>query len=385
MVGPDLDRADFSHHQSCRTRQRRISSRKPSLEVSTSRYGADPRHWNRRPTHHRHGSSSSFTSCSSISIRTPDLEERPHATTFGHALNLLLESDNNFKDWITEAKRNPIPSLSLPDTPIADVEIRLVEPTPVPSRVGSLGASMASTLLGVKTSWSPEPTVPEKPQGKFYLPSSPTKDSSEDDSSRTSDQPRPHTRRKTSLEKGKHRKKQPVKFAQPEEDEWSDEPEEDEGQKKREMFAKQQIFGGSSQGLLSGIFRTGGSMVDLTKAPDKPGLRSCPTHGDLTSLASSPAQTILRSKSAVAMPLQSGVSVTSRGTESFDEATDDDYLATSSTQKKLDELSKRRPVPPRLDERGVVLPDSPTTRRRAIIMREMSESLRRSEQSPGVC
>jgi hypothetical protein len=39
-----------------------------------------------------------------------------------------------------------------------------------------------------------------------------------------------------------------------------------EAQKKREMFAKQHIFGAKpaqSEGLLSGIFKKGGSMVDL--------------------------------------------------------------------------------------------------------------------------
>ena len=73
--------------------------------------------------------------------------------------------------------------------------------------------------------------------------------------------------------------------------------------------------------------------------------------------------------------------------ESSDEDTgDDDYLATSQTQRKIAELTTKRdakahPLPAghRLDENGVVQPLSPTTRRRGIIMREMSESLRHSE------
>jgi hypothetical protein len=109
-----------------------------------------------------------------------------------------------------------------------------------------------------------------------------------------------------------------------------------DAQRKREMFAKQQIFGGlsgagarqSSEGLLSGIFKRGGSMVNLvsdlgfglgktrlthqTEAGGPPPLRPSPTHGHLPSLARSPAHApaILRSKSAVAMPVQTGVSVT---------------------------------------------------------------------------
>lgn len=159
-------------------------------------------------------------------------------------------------------------------------------------------------------------------------------------------------------------------------------------------------------------------------------LRPSPTHDHLPSLARSPTPgpSLLRSKSAVAMPVQSGVSITvsphgadhimhhTRNTkkrapskdsiekvgssrdladlqrapagvvlESSDEDTDDDYLATSQTQRKIAELSAKRdakaqPVPAghRLDENGVVQPLSPTSRRRGIIMREMSESLRHS-------
>ncbi|ORX39925.1 hypothetical protein BD324DRAFT_615552 [Kockovaella imperatae] len=355
------------------------------------------RHWARRPVHNRHASSSSsITTASSISIRTPDLEEPSKLArsppSFGQALNLLLEKDS-FKDWVSEAKRNNVPTLSLPDTPVANVEIRLVEPTPVPSRVGSLGGSLATgTLLGARSNWQDDRD--SKPRGKFFLPSSPTKDSSEEDA-RVEELPRPPARRKaSSAAKGRQRKRQPVKFQQPpdDEDDWSDEPEEpksvksteeEEAQKKREMFAKQAIFGRSSQGLLSGMLKSGGSMVDLTSAPGSSALRSCPTHGDLTALARSPAApSLLRSKSAIAVPLQSGISVTSRsGADSFDEATDDDFLATSATRQKLDNLAKRQAVPQgpaRTDERGVIVPDSPTTRRRAIIMREMSESLRRN-------
>jgi hypothetical protein len=75
-----------------------------------------------------------------------------------------------------------------------------------------------------------------------------------------------------------------------------------------------------------------------------------------------------------------------------DESGEDDYLATSETQRKIAELSakkdakdakdaKAQPVPTsiRLDEQGIIQPLSPTSRRRRIIMNEMSESLRRSK------
>lgn len=110
---------------------------------------------------------------------------------------------------------------------------------------------------------------------------------------------------------------------------------------------------------------------------------------------------MIRSKSAIAMPVQTGVSVTSHAAshssngskrgpggevmESSGEESDDDYLATSQTKRKIEELSAKQNVKAqlvpgqRLDENGVVLPTSPTTKRREIIMREMSESLRRSE------
>lgn len=69
---------------------------------------------------------------------------------------MLLEEDN-FKDWVSDAKRNlPVPTISVPDTPVANVEIRLVEPTPVPSRVGSLGGSIGAVgLLSSVASRSP--------------------------------------------------------------------------------------------------------------------------------------------------------------------------------------------------------------------------------------
>ena len=96
----------------------------------------------------------------------------------------------------------------MPDTPVADVEIRLVEPTPVPSRVGSLGGSSATGSLlaaaGVppklseeeeiniaefeqegaiasssKLSSKPRARSPRK-KGKFFLHSSPSKGSALD-------------------------------------------------------------------------------------------------------------------------------------------------------------------------------------------------------------
>lgn len=83
---------------------------------------------------------------------------------------------------------------------------------------------------------------------------------------------------------------------------------------------------------------------------------------------------------------------------SDEESGDDDYLATSRTNRRIAELAAKRdskakpvpqaePLPPSggggmVDEYGVVQPSSPTTRRRLIIMREMSESLRRSEWYP---
>ena len=91
-----------------------------------------------------------------------------------------------------------------------------------------------------------------------------------------------------------------------------------------------------------------------------------------------------------------------------DEEEEDQYLATSSTRQKLEQLNAKaeakgkareveqaesaiyggigttQPVPMALgnvtlDERGVVMPMTPVTRRRAVLQRELSESLRRSE------
>lgn len=212
-----------------------------------------------------------------------------------------------------------------------------------------------------------------------------------------------------------------------------------------------------------------------------PPLRPSPTHIHIPALAKSPiGPSLLRSKSAVAVPVQTGVSVTrtspkrsklneeigsagsggsresqrnmgratSRTSDRSDKtgsnervsviavpagicltiqrppegiilesddssSEDDDYLATSSTQRKLAELAAKRdkkskkqntddnlgeiagpamPVPTvqqimqngqtavRFDVPAVMQqPMTPTTRRRTIISREMSESLRRSK------
>lgn len=193
-----------------------------------------------------------------------------------------------------------------------------------------------------------------------------------------------------------------------------------EAQRQREMFAKQQIFGHpqGGEGLLTRQFKTGKSMVDLTKAGEEssapPGLRRAPTHANFTTMGQSPTAgppNLMRSKSTAAMPVQTGVSVTSRRShnsghsdekrgpegvemESSDESDEDDYLASTAVERKLNQLAAKRaakdngansvPIVPNgtnqaLDENGVVRPLSPTTRRRTIIMREMSESLRRSK------
>lgn len=224
---------------------------------------------------------------------------------------------------------------------------------------------------------------------------------------------------------------------------------EKEALRKRTMFAKMQIDApaakGPTEGLLSRAIRTGKSMVDLTQAgamEENAAFRRTPTHANFTipnSPAAAPA--MLRSKSVVAMPVQSGVSVTGHshrsgtsddkrshrsGTSdgrqapndvemesSDDDSEDDNYLASSQVRAKLDALDAKRdakraarnaaaaavppppePTPPLpapvsaaamgaamgdYDEYGVARPISPTSRRRMIIMREMSESLRRSE------
>nr|XP_019042336.1 hypothetical protein I302_08938 [Kwoniella bestiolae CBS 10118]OCF21266.1 hypothetical protein I302_08938 [Kwoniella bestiolae CBS 10118] len=216
-----------------------------------------------------------------------------------------------------------------------------------------------------------------------------------------------------------------------------------EAQRQREMFAKQQIFGGrANQGLLASALQRGASMVNLQTAADAHSIRPSPTHCQLPSLASSPAPgpALLRSKSVVAMPVQTGVSVTipphaldaARDKEkktqkssqekakaavelesSDDEETDADahYLNTTQTKQKLAALAAKRdaksqtqqaqgqppvssisptaqsqpqqstqalPAGPRVNEYGYVQPMTPTTRRRNIIMAEMSESLRRN-------
>ncbi|WWC60998.1 uncharacterized protein I303_103575 [Kwoniella dejecticola CBS 10117] len=222
-----------------------------------------------------------------------------------------------------------------------------------------------------------------------------------------------------------------------------------EAQRQREMFAKQQIFGSRhnqhNQGLLASALQRGASMVNLQSAVDTPSLRSSSTHAQLPSLASSPnpGPSLLRSKSVVAMPVQTGVSVTipphaldnikekkaqkaqkssqekakasveMESSSEEDSDADADYLNTTQTKQKLAALAAKRdaktsnqskappplappvqtatqaqahdtapsqalPACPRVNEYGYVQPMSPTTRRRNIIMAEMSESLRRN-------
>lgn len=443
---------------------------------------------------------------------------------FGDSLKLLCD-DNEFKDWVQEAKSSPGPSqprcnghapaigdnhihypqLSqaahlLPKTPQANVEIRLVEPTPVPSRVGSLGASQTTalnTLLTTSThipppvdevderESSPSPTSPHRPnrRGKFFVQSSPSKASGSESSPvappptfapSLTVKPAPgvgaadQRRRSSGSSTGASKKKRHVslstmrgKFAaekrkakaaieakeardedggwedddEQEEEGWSSDGEQEasltaspkeappppaptplrkmskkerdaaaaerarieaelEAQRKREMFAKQQIFGTKS-GLLKQELQRGGSMVDLT-------LRPVPTHKDLNEARSvPPGPSLMRSKSAVAIPVQTGVSVTIRSQTSgsginespvedmstraqkaqpaqdYLETTDeesDDYLATSSTRRKLEALAAKRDKGPQ-----PVPVASPTTDRRSLLTREMSESLRTSE------
>lgn len=169
---------------------------------------------------------------SSTSLHTPSHEHFPPSSpfrpshdrhsTFGSKLNLLVEGDN-FRDWVSDAKRALPPILSVPDTPVANLEIRLVEPTPVPSRVGSLGGSMnpagllASAAVPPRLAeedaedeiieedepespaatcphgTSPPPTAkrsPRKKGGKFFLHSSPSKGGSGSDSVPSPAEPR---------------------------------------------------------------------------------------------------------------------------------------------------------------------------------------------------
>lgn len=215
-----------------------------------------------------------------------------------------------------------------------------------------------------------------------------------------------------------------------------------EAQRKREMFAKQQIFG-QPKGLLSMALQRGGSLVDLQAAgtaPQDPSLSNQPqkrsggtTHG----FGQSPGPSLLRSKSAVAIPVQTGVSVTvskplarptpstsplqqvtkaptsgpsnSNGNgngrarilppseeqlETTDEESEDDYLATETTKQKLEQLVKRKEEAKIAKSKSSVgsehesiiktpiqaipVASSPTTDRRAMITRELSESLRKS-------
>lgn len=279
---------------------------------------------------------------SNESLHTPTSE---HSITFsrrsfGGSLKLLLE-ETTFKDWVKAAQLSAPP----PETPSANLSIRLVEPTPVPSRVGSLGVSMAQGGLMADVPKQPmlveeEEDAPARnsKRGKFFVQSSPSKGSGSESS-----HPSPHTRPRKSSDtkpkksndrpprrnvslstmKGKfHAEKRRIaeELAAKEEDGgWEDDEEgtEDEGwldedspvpiwrrksstratppppaptplrqmskrerqaaaaerarieaeldaQQKREMFAKQQIFGRPGpSGLLSGMLKAGGSMVDL--------------------------------------------------------------------------------------------------------------------------
>ncbi|RXK39483.1 hypothetical protein M231_03151 [Tremella mesenterica] len=509
----------------------------------------------------------------------PSSPTRSDRSSFGAALNLLVDGQD-FKDWVTDAKRSLPPILSVPDTPVANLEIRLVEPTPVPSRVGSLGGSMTPGGLfssaaggmpppldeedaaldgdneeinqdGQERDDDPEGRIrraPKKKGGKFFLHSSPTKGSGSDSNTspvptKDNDLPvmpmppvkrhssgsssgivkmRPKERngaqkRQVSLstmrgrfqaEKRKAveaiRQAEEEREAKDEESGWEDEDEaaesdanwsdesqqapsptkrnkkhvtiasrspngasaadltrilsrqpsreprgtvrdpppppaptplkkmsrrereaaeaertrienELEAQRQREMFAKQQIFGSRpSEGLLTDLFKRGGSMVDLPGAKERaePSLRPSPTFGNLPGLMrdSHAGPSVLRSKSAIAFPVQTGVSVTvaphtplhapqlsshtpkNVAMESDDDGSEDDYLATSQTRRKLAELQTKKegsyssaqavPLPNNsitgAVQIGVIQPLSPTSRRRAMITREMSESLRRN-------
>ncbi|BEI88934.1 uncharacterized protein CcaverHIS019_0202960 [Cutaneotrichosporon cavernicola] len=222
---------------------------------------------------------------------------------------------------------------------------------------------------------------------------------------------------------------------------------EKEAMRKRAMFAKKQIDAPATkaptEGLLSRVFRTGKSMVDLTQASssdENAAFRRTPTHGNFGAMAQSPAPMApprLHSKSDVTVPVQTDANATARshksgtsdgkrshrsGTSdrqipgdvelesSEEESEDDNYLASSQIRAKLEALDAKRAArtatattqapPPNdaaipvrapvsavamgaamgeYDEYGVARPISPTARRRMIIMREMSESLRRKD------
>jgi hypothetical protein len=507
-------------------------------------------------------------------------------------------ADDGFKDWVAEAKdhrdhhheslhtphrppRIQIPSDESinavptdktgtePGSPISNLEIRLVEPTPVPSRVGSLGTSLnpgygpgqghylmsnghgngpqvppaldeVDELETTSNPDSPGDISPKKQRskrGKFFVQASPTKASVSDSSpvaptaaplppaspqASTSRQPNLPTpsananqnRRSSGSSAGASKKKRHVslstmkgkfhaekrraaaameaKEAREEDggwedededlDEWSDDEAEQasmtaspeqipppaptplvrmskkqreaaaierakieaelDAQRKREMFAKQAIFG-QPQGLLSQALQRGGSLVDLAAAGATRGSTMASTsatsataqkgHLHSTFSQSPIGANLLRSKSAVAIPVQTGVSVTvqqgshgsnrsqtsqhsngsgAAGTrtkmdpkaqhprprlrppsaehlETTDESESDDYLATSSTQHKLNSLLKQKEEAKAAREAAALAPPiqpvpvaiSPTTDRRAMIMREMSESLRKSMSS----
>ena len=120
----------------------------------TVRHWLDPR---------RKRSSSSLRSESSMSIMTP-----PDNLTFGNLVK-LVSNDDGFKDWVAEAKEDlesrprstpniHRPTIHVPSSPPSHLEIRLVEPTPVPSRVGSLGGSMNPTPNGYLNSTNTQMT-----------------------------------------------------------------------------------------------------------------------------------------------------------------------------------------------------------------------------------
>lgn len=214
-----------------------------------------------------------------------------------------------------------------------------------------------------------------------------------------------------------------------------------EAQRKREMFAKQQIFG-QPRGLLSQALQRGGSLVDLPAAAEQPHSHSALSSSKPTpktvhahTLGQSPGPSLLRSKSAVAIPVQTGVSVTvskplsrpitnqesdpppllasdekappalsnrarilppsEEQLETTDEESQDDTLANENTKQKLAQLVQRKEaakvaksksinsIPSGSEENRSSIPiamaTSPTTDRRAMITRELSESLRKSK------
>lgn len=213
-----------------------------------------------------------------------------------------------------------------------------------------------------------------------------------------------------------------------------------DAQRKREMFAKQQIFG-QPKGLLSQALQRGGSLVDLQSATEQPSSSlssSRPTHKTTQhahTLGQSPGPSLLRSKSAVAIPVQTGVSVTvskplsrpvssnqeqddppttsnnkappalsnrarilppsEEQLETTDEESQDDTLANENTKQKLAQLVQRKEAAKVAKSKSInsitsgsegnqsaipiAMATSPTTDRRAMITRELSESLRKSK------